>query len=219
MESSEQHNHQIIESLPCWTSSISIARLDGGITNHNYRVSDSDQQFVVRLGADIPVHQIMRFNEIAAAKAAHASGLSPQIRHHEDGALVMDYIPSTALTEEKMQQKKTLERVMEIVKRCHQDIPDNLRGATLVFWVFHVIRNYASTLKEGNSRHTPSLQKLLQDSDQLQAASGPHDIVFGHNDLLAANLLDDGNRLWLIDWEYAGFNSPLFDLGLSLIHI
>ncbi len=37
--------------------------------------------------------------------------------------------------------------------------------------------------------------------------------MFGHNDLLAANFIDDGQRLWLLDWEYAGFNSPLFDLG------
>jgi len=37
--------------------------------------------------------------------------------------------------------------------------------------------------------------------------------VFGHNDLLPANFLHDGARMWLIDWDYAGFNSPLFDLG------
>ena len=44
-------------------------------------------------------------------------------------------------------------------------------------------------------------------------AVGPIEVVFGHNDLLAANFIDDGHRLWLVDWEYAGFNSPLFDLG------
>ena len=43
--------------------------------------------------------------------------------------------------------------------------------------------------------------------------SAPIELVFGHNDLLAANLIDDGARLWLVDWEYGGFNSPLFDLG------
>ena len=37
--------------------------------------------------------------------------------------------------------------------------------------------------------------------------------MFGHNDLLAANLIDDGRRLWLVDWDYGGWNSPLFDLG------
>ena len=48
---------------------------------------------------------------------------------------------------------------------------------------------------------------------ELEAAVGPIEVVFGHNDLLAANFIDDGKRLWLLDWEYAGFNSPLFDLG------
>jgi thiamine kinase-like enzyme len=47
----------------------------------------------------------------------------------------------------------------------------------------------------------------------LEEAAGPFEIAFGHNDLLAANFLDDGKRLWLIDWDYAGFNTPLFDLG------
>jgi len=125
----------------------------------------------------------------------------------------MDYIPSSALTTEKMQDRDTLERVLDMVKRCHRDIPSHIRGATLVFWVFHVIRDYAATLEEGNSQYTDLLPKLLRDSDQLQLASGQHDIIFGHNDLLPANFLDDGDRLWLIDWEYAGFNSPLFDLG------
>jgi thiamine kinase-like enzyme len=48
---------------------------------------------------------------------------------------------------------------------------------------------------------------------QLEQAIGAVAIVFGHNDLLPANLIDDGDKVWLIDWDYAGFNSPLFDLG------
>src|SRR3546814_16100206 len=48
---------------------------------------------------------------------------------------------------------------------------------------------------------------------ELEARVGQIEVVFGHNDLLAANLSDDGDRLWLIDWDYAGLNSPLFDLG------
>ena len=60
---------------------------------------------------------------------------------------------------------------------------------------------------------TGRLDELLERSARLESAVGPVDIVFGHNDLLAANFIDDGDRIWLIDWEYAGFNSPLFDLG------
>ena len=83
----------------------------------------------------------------------------------------------------------------------------------MTFWVFHVLRDYAGTLREGGSRHLNLLADLLRDAAILEAAVGPVDLVFGHNDLLPANFLLDSNRMWLIDWDYAGFNSPLFDLG------
>ena len=59
----------------------------------------------------------------------------------------------------------------------------------------------------------PELPRLLAAAEGLEETVGPIEPVFGHNDLLAANLIDDGTRLWLVDWEYGGFNSPLFDLG------
>jgi thiamine kinase-like enzyme len=47
----------------------------------------------------------------------------------------------------------------------------------------------------------------------LEKLSSPREIVFGHNDFLAANFLDDGSKIWVVDWEYGGFNDPLFDIG------
>ncbi len=92
-------------------------------------------------------------------------------------------------------------------------MPKHLRGPALIFWVFHVIRDYAGTLRDGDSRCLPKLPDLLVRAEALEAAVGPIEVVFGHNDLLAANFIDDGKRLWLIDWDYAGYNSPLFDLA------
>ena len=92
-------------------------------------------------------------------------------------------------------------------------MPQHLRGPALIFWVFHILRDYAATLHEGKSRWIPELPRLLRAAAALEAAIGAIDIVYGHNDLLPANFIDDGTRLWLIDWDYAGFNSPLFDLG------
>ena len=57
------------------------------------------------------------------------------------------------------------------------------------------------------------LPGLLATAEELERDVGPITMVYGHNDLLPANILDDGTRLWLIDWDYAGFNSPLFDLA------
>ena len=62
-------------------------------------------------------------------------------------------------------------------------------------------------------RLAAELPRYLAAAERLERMVGPVEIVFGHNDLLAANLIDDGARLWLVDWEYGGFNSPLFDLG------
>lgn len=59
----------------------------------------------------------------------------------------------------------------------------------------------------------PLLNELLDRADGLERAVGPVEVVFAHNDLLAGNFIDDGARLWLVDWDYAGFNSPLFDLA------
>ena len=48
---------------------------------------------------------------------------------------------------------------------------------------------------------------------ELEKTVGQITLVFGHNDLLAANFIDDGKRLWLLDWDYAGYNAALFDLA------
>lgn len=202
-----------IRALPVFQGEVSIEPIAGGITNRNYKVEDAACRYVVRLGNDIPVHQIMRFNEIAASRAAHAAGLSPAVRHAGDGVLVLDYIESRTLTPADIREPAMLERIVPLVKRCHREMPKHIRGPVLIFWVFHVVRDYAGTLADGESRHVPRLPVLLDAAERLEAAAGPYDIVFGQNDLLAANFLDDGDRLWLVDWDYAGFNTPLFDLG------
>lgn len=202
-----------IRALPIWQGDVTLSRLGGGITNVNYMAQDAARRAVVRIGDDIPVHQVMRFNELAASRAAHAAGISPAVLHHEPGLLVIDFVEGRTLSAADFQDETLLDQALDLVKRCHRDIPRHLRGPALTFWVFHVIRDYAGTLREAGSRHLPLLPALLVEAAALEAAIGPIDMVFGHNDLLPANFLHDGQRMWLIDWDYAGFNSPLFDLG------
>lgn len=200
-------------ALDIWQGPVEPQPLGGGITNANFLVESAGERFVVRVGEDIPVHQVMRFNELAASLAAQAAGLSPAVRHHEPGILVLDYVEGTTLTEEAVRDPEMLPRIVPLVRRCHREVPKHLRGPVLVFWVFHVLRDYAATLRDGRSRHVGALPGLLEKAERLEAAVGPIDLVFGHNDLLCGNFIDAGERVWLIDWDYAGFNSPLFDLG------
>ena len=205
---------EVISSLPIWRMKPHVEPLSGGITNLNYLVDDGSGKFVVRLGEDIIEHQLMRFNELAASKAAHEAGISPKVVHSQKGILVLEYIASKTFQPSDVKNRENLKRIVEMIKICHCQIPKVLRGPSLIFWVFQVLRDYGWTLREGaKKRHALILADLQQKADLLEAASSPHEIVFGHNDLLSANILDDGERLWLVDWDYAGFNSPLFDLG------
>ncbi len=202
-----------VARLPVWSGRVDPAPLAGGITNHNFVVEDRGQRFVVRVGHDIPAHGVLRSNELAASRAAHAAGLSPRVVYAEPGYMVLDFIEGRTFSPHDVRDQCNLPRLVDLVRRCHRDIPLYLRGPAAMFWVFHVVRDYAHTLREGGSRHVDRLPALLQEAERLREAAGPIDVVFGHNDLLAANVMDDGSRLWLLDWDYAGFNSPLFDLG------
>ena len=127
--------------------------------------------------------------------------------------MVLEYIDSTPLAEADLSDAATLGRVIDLIKRAHVRIPEHLRGPALSFSVFHILRDYAATLREQGFAHQARLGGLLQHAAALECAVGAVDLVLGHNDLLPANVLRAGQKYWLIDWEYDGFNSPLFDLG------
>ncbi|MEX3008507.1 phosphotransferase [Hoeflea sp. TYP-13] len=200
-------------SLSCWKGRVDPEPLSGGITNTNFVVNDAGNRYVVRIGTDIPEHQIVRSNELAASRAAAAAGISPAVMHAEPGALVLEFVEGVTLNEADIGERARLARILPVIKTCHRDIPLHFHGPAMMFWVFHILRDYSETLRIGQSNYADMLASLAEISSRLEYAVGPIDLVFGHNDLLAANFIDDGDRIWLIDWDYAGFNSPLFDLG------
>ena len=202
-----------IAALPCWSGKVDPQPLSGGMTNRNYLVDDRSQRFVVRLGDDIPLHGILRFNERAASRAAHAAGVSPAVVFADRGVMVLQYIEGKTYAPADIRDKVNLPRVIDLVKRVHKNTAAHLEGAVLTFWVFHILRGYFSNLRQSQSPRLSLLASLVPCAAKLEAAVGELPVVFSHNDLLAANFLDDGKRLWLIDWDYAGYNSPLFDLG------
>jgi thiamine kinase-like enzyme len=202
-----------VAALALWGGPVDPRPLPGGITNTNFTVQDGDRRYVVRVGDDIPVHGILRFNEQAATRAAEATGISPRVVHAEPGILVLDFVEGRTLSPEDIRERAMQERIVPLLRRVHRELPRHLRGPVLAFWVFHVLRDYAHTLTDAGHRLAPQLPAWLAVAGRLERPVGAIDLVFGHNDLLAANFIDDGQRLWLVDWDYAGFNSPLFDLG------
>jgi len=192
------------EGLACWRGTVTAEPVPGGMSNRNFRVRDAGAAFFVRIGEDAPEHHVSRADEMAASRAASAAGLAPELVHAEPGALVFRWIDGRSLTPADVRRPEMLPRIAELLRRAHHEVGRHLRGRVLAFWVFHSLRDYVARLGE---------ERFAAAIDALEAAVQPVELVFGHNDLLAANIIDDGERLWLIDWEYAGYNTPLFDLA------
>ncbi|MDG2258462.1 MAG: phosphotransferase family protein [Paracoccaceae bacterium] len=202
-----------IKALPCFKDAHDLTPLSGGLTNVNVLVHDQGQKYVVRLGADIPEHGVMRWNELAISKAASCAGLSPKVVYSAPGVSVFEFVEGLTYTEEDVRDTAKLERLVDFVGTTHRTLGTHLTEPVMAFWPFHVNRFYLAQLDRDRSSHHMLLLELFAQNEKLEAAVGKVDLVVGHNDLLAANFIDDGDRLWLIDWEYGGLNSPLFDLA------
>lgn len=192
-----------VRGLACWTVPVTMARLEGGLTNLSFRVRHGGEHFVARCGDDIPVHHIFRDRERAAGTAAFQAGLSPEIVHAEPGIQVLRFIEGRTFVEADLRGDPR--RLVALLRKVHAEVGRRLRGPANAFWVFQVIRDYVACIGADPA--------YLVSADRLEAAQVPLPIVYGHNDLLPGNLIDDGERLWLIDWEYGGFGTGLFDLA------
>lgn len=200
-----------IRALPLWNGAVSISPLKGGISNESWLVEDTNGRHVVRFGKDYPFHHVFRDREAMVARAAHEAGFAPELRYSAPGVMVSEFLGARTYGADDVRANAT--RIAVLMRRFHQQMPSYVSGPGFMFWAFHVIRDYARTLAAGSSRMTPELPRYLDLADRLEKAQAPLPIVFSHNDLLPANFLDDGDRLWLIDFEYAGFSTAMFDLA------
>ena len=198
-----------LSSLPFWHGEMHAEPLAGGLSNVNWKVTDRAGAHVVRFVTDYPFHHIDREREVVAARAAHEGGFGPEVEYSARGVMVSTFIE--ARTWSAADVAGSPERVGALLRAFHRDMPALITGPGYIFWVFHVIRDYARQLSgTARARELPGYLAL---GAELEAAQVPLPIVFGHHDLLPANLLDDGKRLWLIDFEYAGFGTAMFDLA------
>ncbi|MFN0191728.1 MAG: phosphotransferase [Aestuariivirga sp.] len=211
MMSSATNPESAIRALPCWDGPVEMTPLKGGLSNASFTVRDRTGTYVARVGEDYPFHQVSREREAIASRAAFEAGLSPEVVYAAPGVMVIRYIDARTYTEADVRQNAT--RCVEIVRRCHRDMGKRIPGLATIFWVFQIHRDYAHTLKAGNHRIASDLPRLMEINDALEAAQAPLPIIFGHHDLLPTNFLDDGKRLWLIDWEYGAFGTAMFDLA------
>lgn len=197
--------------LPLWTGPVDPKPMIGGLSNFSYFVEDAGRKYVVRFGRDYPFHHVFRARELMAARAAHRAGIGPEIVYTGPGVMVGAYVEASTCTGADV--RANVGRIADTLRRFHRDMPEHVSGAGFMFWPFHVIRDYARTLQAADHRLAGEIEGWIALCNEMERAQAPLPWVFGHNNLRPDNILDDGERIWFIDFEYAGFTTALSDLA------
>jgi thiamine kinase-like enzyme len=182
--------------------------LEGGITNRNYRVRLGGRDCVVRLpGKNTDLLGIDREAERAATAAAAAIGIGPAVVAFEPerGCLVTGFIEARPVAAEELRGRAT--EVAQALRAIHAGPP-----LPASFSPFERTRRYEQTARERGGTIPATYSEVRAAADEI-AAVLDYEPVPCHNDLLTANFLDDGERLRILDWEYAGMGDRFFDLA------
>lgn len=202
-----------IAALSCWRGPITVEPLPGGLTNRNHLVRDGARRFVVRLTADSPLHDIDRAAERAATQAAERAGLGPAVLHAEPGALVLAHIPGRTLTPADLAAPATLRAVIDLLRRVADAMPSLYVGAARDRRPAAVLAAYQTVIEaQASDPWRRRAARFAPAVEQLAALPEPPP-AFVHGDIHAGNILDDGERFWLVDWEYAGLGVVGQDLA------
>jgi thiamine kinase-like enzyme len=183
--------------------------LDGGITNHNYRVRFAARDYVVRLpGKDTSLLGIDREAERLANEAAARLGIAPAVAAADDRAIVTEFVVCRPVDPDALRADPA--QVARALRAFH----DSGTVLPTPFWVPDLLSDYARIVAARGGTLPPEYADTRALADRVAAALPLLEPVPCHDDLLPANLLvvDDG-RIVLVDWEYAGMGHRFFDLG------
>jgi thiamine kinase-like enzyme len=190
-----------------------VTALPGGLTNQNFKVTTPDGVFVARLFSDgAELLGIDREHEYRNSVIAAAAGVgAPVIEYRpEERVLVLGYIDGRTLTNDDVAQPAVLARIAKVCATLHG--AGRFAGD---FDMFEVQAAYRAAVRSAGLSIPAGYDELLPAFTAARGALAvrAEGTVPCNNDLLAANLIDDGERIWLIDYEYSGNNDPCFELG------
>jgi thiamine kinase-like enzyme len=211
---------EAIARVPAWrrARSITVAPLVGGITNLNYRVDVDGQTFVARISSvEARLLGVKRRREHTATVSAWHAGVAPEVVYWSEkrGILVTRFVPGTALEVEQSIGPDRIRRIVTSMRLYHAGQP--YVGTTSPF---ATIRAWASAARRHGMPLPADVDELIAALRPIRRALAARPVlaVPCHNDLWGPNLIDDGERVTVLDWEYAGMGDPHYDLASVAIH-
>ena len=205
---------EVVQKIDDWQNKqIEIQEMTGGLTNKNFRVDADGQAFFVRIpGADTDLLAVDRDNEYHSSKAAADAGIGPKVLYHlpDHKVMILEFINGETMSIETLGAPGMPTRIAQSLKKLHA-------GARCLneFNMFRLVEFYLGIVEKHQVRIPEDYRDRMSILGRIEAASQEKSLasVPCNNDLLAENYIDDGQKLWLIDYEYCGNNDPCFELG------
>ncbi len=194
---------------------LALTALSGGITNRKLLITPSDGEdgYVIRLGGnDTHLLGISREVEHAATVAAAGVGVGPEVVAfiRPEGYLVTRFVVGEPVSLAQVHEQPVIARVADSLRRIHEGpaIPG-------LFVPFRIVEAYRALAISHGVAIPQAWDRAHEVSRRIERAflEAPTELRPCHNDLLNANFIDDGRRIRIVDWEYAGMGDPFFDLG------
>jgi thiamine kinase-like enzyme len=199
--------------LPGIDKDARVRRL-GGLTNLVFEAMGGGQGWCLRLPGKGTSDYIDRQVEAVNAKAAAAAGVAPELVHFgADGVMVTRLIEGAAtMTPGAFRNRDgAVERAGRALRQLH----DRAEGFAFRFELFAMIDQYLEVLEKRGAVLPDGYQDVVKEAGAVREALAAHELPLTacHCDPLCENFLDDGARMWVVDWEYSGINDPMWDLG------
>jgi thiamine kinase-like enzyme len=191
-----------------------VEPLPGGLTNRNYKITTPDGGYVLRLSNPSSADELAvdRRAEYENSVRAAATGVGAPVFDFlpDDGVLVVGFVEGETLTDQHLQRPGVLPRVAVACRRLHAGQPFVNR-----FDMFELQADYLGRVRRRGFRLPPGYMEHAGTVGRIRDALSARPVAIRpcNNDLLAANFIDDGRTVSIIDYEYSGNNDPYFELG------
>jgi thiamine kinase-like enzyme len=205
---------EVIAAIPSWAGrSVTVEPIAAGLTNTNYRVVVDDVPAFVRIpGHGTDILAVDRSNERHNTRAAARAGVGPPVLHElpEWDVFVLAWIDGRTMSTTSLGEPGMPSRIATALRQLHAGprFRDDFDMFRLSERYLRVVDDLTIAIPTGYREHLGAVARI-----ETSVRRHPLPSVPCHNDLLAENYLDDGDRLWLVDYEYSGNGDPTFELG------
>jgi len=200
--------------MPAWLGKeVVIIPISGGITNRNFKVIVNDVPFFVSIsGHNTHLLDVNWHNKSHNANICGETGISPKLirRFSQQKTLVFQFLSLPLCTTTSLNTSAVQQRLVNSLKILHRG--DKFKQE---FNMFSLIKLYMGNIAKLDLQLPPEYEKFKKRIWAMGEALAPYrdNLVPCHNDLVPENMMDDGEHVFLYDFDYSGNNDPCFDLG------